>query len=96
MGDDDCDTSAGIIRIRFAGRRLMTFLSACLEQAPRANPVLLDKKYIQPGATCQVIQRTLRFHSSFSCNCRGLSPELKARKSAIRRLNLLASSNIGK
>ena len=33
----ECDPSAGIIRIRFAGRELAALLSARLNLAPRAN-----------------------------------------------------------
>ena len=33
----DCDSSAGIIRIRFAGRGLNALLSARVDRAPRAN-----------------------------------------------------------
>ncbi len=40
-------------------------------------------------------QRTRLFHSSFTWSWRGLSPDSNARKSTIKRLNLLPSVIIG-
>jgi hypothetical protein len=45
--DVGCDSSAGITRIRFAGRGLMALLSAWQHQAPRANWLVVQIVYAQ-------------------------------------------------
>jgi hypothetical protein len=62
---------------------------------------LLEKVtlFFLPRCTFQAdksVYLTRRRHSSFICNSRGLVPESRARKSVSRRLNLLASSIMGK
>ena len=95
-----CDSSAGITRIRFAGRGRLALLSAWLTQAPRAIRLIVRESIRQNEGYCQALPhpryRTRLFHSSFNCNCRGLSPDCRLKKSPSRRLNLPGSSSMGK
>jgi len=50
-----CDSSAGITRIRFAGRGRLALLSAWLTQAPRAIMLVLQESIRQTEGYCQAL-----------------------------------------